>query len=83
MNLTPYANGLLLYQTGTTQLTVNGNTLSGGTIFAPDATVVLNGNSGSNSGFVEALDLVVNGNNWSFTGTGPPLGGGSSGALVQ
>jgi Flp pilus assembly protein TadG len=73
--LTPYADGLLAYQTGTSPLDVIGNNISGGTIFAPNARVVMTGNNGTGSGYIEALDITVAGNNWNFTGTGPPVDG--------
>jgi Flp pilus assembly protein TadG len=83
LSLTPYTDGLLIYQKGTGALTVNGNNLVDATIFAPNATVVLNGNNGAGSGYVEAKDITVNGNNYTFTGDGPPVASLSGESLVQ
>jgi Putative Flp pilus-assembly TadE/G-like len=82
--LTPYAQNLLIYQKGTGQFTLNGNSYAiTGTIFVPSGTLVVNGNSGLDlNGFLEGLNVLMNGNNWtSFTGNGPP-GGGTGAALV-
>jgi len=66
--LTPSANGLLLYQKGNAQLSVNGSGSSlSGSIFAPAATIVLNGSSTTKmSGPVEGLNVTLNGSNWSI-----------------
>jgi Flp pilus assembly protein TadG len=82
-NFTPYAQNLLIYQTGSNALDINGNDfVTLGTVFAPQATIVLNGNSGSVSGFLEGLDVTINGNSLTFVGTGPSQSG-SSASLVQ
>jgi Flp pilus assembly protein TadG len=81
----PYAGtgNLSFYETGTTTLALSGNSfLTGGTVFAPNASVVMSGNTGSASGFIEALRVTISGNNFSFTGTGPVLSG-TSGSLIQ
>lgn len=70
-NLTPYSKNLLIYQTGSTPLNITGNNMQGGWIFAPNAQVVITGNNGTSSGFVEAQDINVTGNNWTMTGNGP------------
>ena len=67
--LTPNVNGLLLYEKGNSQLSLNGSgsSLSGG-IFAPAATIVLNGASTTQmSGPVEGLNVTLNGSNWSIS----------------
>jgi hypothetical protein len=82
-NFTPYAQNLLIYQTGSNALDINGNDfVTLGTVFAPSASIVLNGNSGSVSGFLEGLDVTINGNSLTFVGTGPTTSG-SSASLVQ
>jgi hypothetical protein len=73
VNLTPYSGKLLLYQTGSGTLTVAGNNGDSGWIFAPNATVSMSGNNGSYSGFIEALNVIIAGNNWNFTGNGPNI----------
>lgn len=79
ITLNPPANQLGIYMTGSGTLDLNpgqGNgkgsnndTLNNAYIFAPNATVQLGGNNGS--GFIEAANITVSGNNWSFAATGP------------
>lgn len=87
IQLAPYPgeNGLLAYETGTQSLNVNGNGyLDGGTIFAPNAAIVYNGDgSGQVSGFMEAQDVTINGNHLTITGTGPNTSYGGTPTLLQ
>lgn len=73
-------------------LTLDGNkfTLAGATVYAPCANITLAGNSGSNNnsvsfgtGFVEAENITVSGNNWTLVGDGPTEPGDYGDALVQ
>jgi Flp pilus assembly protein TadG len=83
--------GLLFWETGTQTMDIEPNSLSlqnpdgtnggGGTIFAPTATVQFDGNT-TGTGFVEANDVIVNGNNFSVTGWGPVMGGNGN-SLIQ
>ena len=86
ISLAPYPgyNNLVAYQTGTQSLTINGSGyLSGGTIFAPNAPIELNG-SGNAIGMLEGLDVTLNGSGYTITGNGTPLGGtGGGDSLVQ
>jgi Flp pilus assembly protein TadG len=77
VTITPAAgtNGLSLYQTGTGTLNIGGNSFSGNTIFAPNAQVVIGGQNTTSSGFIEAKDIDLHGNNFTFNGTGPPASG--------
>ncbi len=76
---------LLFYYTGTGAFSIDGNNLTGQTIFAPNGTISITGNNGTSSGFVEGKNVQINGNNLTFTGTGPPTPGFGStmGALTQ
>jgi hypothetical protein len=77
-------SNLLIYDQGTGTLDINGNSfINLGTVFDPNGSILLNGNSGTISGFLEGKDITLNGNNTSFIGTGPPLGGGGAPVLVQ
>lgn len=89
--LTPYdpSNPILIYQTGSSPLTIDGNEfLAGGAIEAKNANCTINGNSNNGttiltySGIVECNNVSVSGNNFSFAGIGPVIGGGGGG-LVQ
>jgi Flp pilus assembly protein TadG len=85
-NFTPYstANGLLFYQTGSTSMVINGNSfVNNGSIFCPNGPVVFNANSGTVTGFLEAKDVTITGNNTNFVGSGPPVGGNGGTALTQ
>ena len=53
-----------------------------GTVFAPNATVLLNDNPGTASGFLEGKDVTINGNSLTFNSTGPTTSG-SVGSLIQ
>jgi Flp pilus assembly protein TadG len=85
------SGGLLFWETGTQTMDIEPNSLSlqnpdgtnggGGTIFAPSATVQFDGNT-TGTGFVEANDVIVNGNNFSVTGWGPVMGGNGN-SLMQ
>jgi hypothetical protein len=68
------ANGLSIYQTGSTLLNFSGNGVTAQSIFAPTAEVELSGDSAGNilGGFIEAYDVWINGNNHQINGTGPP-----------
>lgn len=84
-SLTPAAgaNGLLLYQTGSTELDLKSSgLLQGGTVFAPNAFVRESG-TGIDSGFIEAKDVRISGASFSFTGTGPSTGGIGAISLLQ
>lgn len=82
-NFTPYTQNLLFYQTGSNALDINGNDFVAiGTVFAPTASVVLNGNGGTVSGFIEALDVTITANGITFDGTGP-ASGASAPELIQ
>ncbi len=77
-------DNLLFYDQGTNTLNINGNSfLNLGTVFDPNGTINLNGNSGTLSGFFEGKDVTITGNSTNFVGTGPPVGGGSGATLVQ
>jgi hypothetical protein len=67
-------NGLSIYQTGTSTLEITGNNVNANTIFAPQAEVLIDGNSSNNTmnSFVEAFDVSIKGNNHTINGTGPP-----------
>jgi Flp pilus assembly protein TadG len=71
----PAAFPLLFWVTGTnTEFDVGGNAEGlTGNIFDPTGTVVEQANN-SGSGFVEANDVIVTGNSFGITGTGPPIG---------
>ncbi|MGH2868579.1 MAG: TadG family pilus assembly protein [Solirubrobacteraceae bacterium] len=77
----PGAYGLLLYQTGCDAapgpgplvISGNGATLDG-TIFAPCATVDIQGNN-SSTGFIEANNVHIEKNNFTLTGDGPVISG--------
>ena len=83
LSLTPYWNGLAIYQTGASALAITGNNLNGGTVFAPNAEIDVTGNNATTSGFIEGKDVVITGNNFTITGTGAPVGGSSVGYLTQ
>lgn len=77
----PGAYGLLLYQTGCDAapgpgpLVIGGNGANiNGTIFAPCATVDIQGNSAS-TGFIEANNVHIEMNNFTLTGDGPVISG--------
>ncbi|MDQ6834694.1 MAG: hypothetical protein M3016_00725, partial [Actinomycetota bacterium] len=77
---TPYASNLILYQTGSSTMHLGSLNL-GGTVFAPNATVIIDGNVNI-SAFVEADRIDVQGSNFTMTGTGPPSAS-SAGALTE
>ena len=54
--------------------TINGNNIIINTIFAPQAEVLIDGNSSNNTmnSFVEGFDVSIKGNNHTINGTGPP-----------
>jgi uncharacterized membrane protein len=80
---TPYAKGLIIYQTGTSALDINGNGfINNGAVFAPQASIVVNGNSGSANSFIEGLDVTITGNSLTINGVGPPFSG-SIGSLTS
>ena len=86
--LAPYPgkNGLMIYQTGTSTLSIDGNGfLDGGTIFAPQAPIVFNGEgSGTVSGFIEGQDVsIAASNSLTINGTGPNTDFGGTPGLVQ
>jgi hypothetical protein len=84
MNLSPYTQGLAVWQTGASNLTIIGNNLSGGTVFAPSAEIDLTANNLSMSGFFEGLNVNISGNNLVMTGNGPTFSGGMGvGYLTQ
>jgi hypothetical protein len=80
----PYTQNLLVYQTGTSQFTLNGNNFDmHGIFFTPDATTVINGNSALTvDGLFEGLNVTVNGNSFGMTGSGPPMQT-AGGALIE
>jgi Putative Flp pilus-assembly TadE/G-like len=85
LSLTPAAgaNGLLIYQSGSAELDLKSSgLLQGGTVFAPNAFVRESG-SGIDSGFIEAKDVRISGSGFTFTGTGPSVGGVGSITLLQ
>ena len=65
---TPHQQDLLFHQTGTTQLTLNGSNQNfAGAIFAPTATIVLNGSSTQHiTGLIEGLNVTLSGSNFSI-----------------
>jgi Flp pilus assembly protein TadG len=78
----PSDTNLLFWVTGTTTLDITSNSITvGGTIFAPTASVVFDGNAGGTA-FIEANDVTINGNSFDLTGSGPATYSGSIG-LVQ
>ncbi|MGH2869098.1 MAG: hypothetical protein ACRDNK_16255, partial [Solirubrobacteraceae bacterium] len=79
--IAPYADNLLLYQTGASKLSLGNLDLGTGWVFAPLATVDV-GETVDTSGFVEANQIDVTGGNFKMTGTGPPSPG-SLGALTE
>jgi Flp pilus assembly protein TadG len=87
--LTATTYGLLFWQTGpspasatTGQLSIgsNNSTLNG-TMFAPNATLIFQGNA-SGTGFIEANSVDIEGNGYGIVGDGPVLAG-SGYSLVQ
>jgi Flp pilus assembly protein TadG len=81
--ISAYTQGLLAYMTGTGTLNVNANGSAGasltGYLFAPNADIAYNGNSGAN-GFYEAQNIRVLGNSFTITGNGP---GGTPGTTTN
>jgi Flp pilus assembly protein TadG len=71
------ANGLGIYYLGTSLFNISVNGFSTSTIFAPNAEVELSYNSSTSAltGFIEAKDVWLNGNNEKIIGTGPPSTG--------
>lgn len=82
-SFSPYVDDLLFWQTGTGKLSLNNVNLGSGTVFAPavNAVVSLDGNV-STSGFIEADQIDIPGQDFTMTGTGPPVVG-SAGALTE
>jgi Flp pilus assembly protein TadG len=78
----PGANGLFIYQTGSTGMVIGGSNVSGGTIFAPNADVQISGSNFTATGFIEAKSIRVTAGNFTLIGDGP-LVAGSSGALSE
>jgi hypothetical protein len=73
-------SNLLFYDTGTTPFVVGSNSIIiNGAIYAPQTTVEIDGNS-AGTGFIEANDVILNGNSFSITGAGPVIG--NNGALL-
>ncbi len=81
---TPYstANGLSYYETGSTTMNFAVPNLAGGTVFAPNATVLITAPNFTTTGFVEAQQIDVQTPNFTLTGNGPPMPG-SAGALSE
>jgi Flp pilus assembly protein TadG len=78
----PASTGLLFYDTGTSIFDVTSNSITySGTIFAPNATVQIDGNA-AGTNFIEAKNVIINGNGYDVTGAGPVMGG-TGNALVQ
>jgi Flp pilus assembly protein TadG len=94
--ITPYWNGVLIYQVsggacgtgGTLTVDVNSqpNWLQGGAIFAPSASINVNGDSGTFSGFIEGYDVTITGGSpgspFIMNSTASTTGSGGS-ALLQ
>jgi Flp pilus assembly protein TadG len=84
----PYYHGLMFYDVNDTSLNVNSNGpsfLSGGVVFAPNASLTVNAPSGNVSGAVEALTVTINGGGpttWTAAGGGTS-GSGATSALTQ
>src|SRR5579884_4228191 len=57
-NLTPYTKNLLIYQTGSAPLSISGNNMEGGWVFAPNAQVTINGNNWTMTG--NGPNILVN-----------------------
>jgi Putative Tad-like Flp pilus-assembly len=70
-------NGLSIYETGTSPSAIVGNNVDANMIFAPQAEFQISGNPSNNvmTGFIEAYDVTINGNNHQINGTGPPSTG--------
>ncbi len=86
-NFTPAYKTLQFYDVNDTGLNVNANGpnfFSGGILFAPKASVIVNAPSGNIRGFVEAKDVTVNGggSTSTWTGTGVTLNGTNTGAAL-
>jgi hypothetical protein len=86
----PPSTKLLFWDLGTSTLDIADNSLvlgttndgtTGGTIFAPSATVQIDGNT-AGTGFIESNDVIVNGNSFAVTGWGPVVSAGGY-SLVQ
>jgi Flp pilus assembly protein TadG len=74
----PASTGLLFWDTGTSIFDVTSNSITySGTIFAPTATVQIDGNA-AGTNFIEANDVIINGNSYNVTGAGPVMGGGGA-----
>jgi hypothetical protein len=74
----PASTGLLFWDTGTSIFDVTSNSITfSGTIFAPTATVQIDGNA-AGTNFIEANDVIINGNSYMVTGAGPVMGGGGN-----
>jgi Tfp pilus assembly protein PilX len=87
ISLSPFGgeHNLLAYELGTQTLTINGSGyLQGGTVFAPNAPILLNGSANTvANGFLEGQDVTLNGADITIKGTGPPVGGAGTPSLLQ
>ena len=83
LKLTPAYQDLLAYDTNTTVgrsgLTVSGSNITthGATIYAPYANVAISGSRYSWDGLIEGRTITFSGCSSTFTGEGPPAGGGA------
>jgi Flp pilus assembly protein TadG len=78
----PSDTGLLFWDTGTSVFDITSNSITySGTIFAPTATVQIDGNA-AGTNFIEANNVIINGNSYNVTGAGPVVGGNGN-QLVQ
>jgi hypothetical protein len=63
-------------------LSLTGTNLAGGTIFAPNATVIFGGSYLTTTGFIEAQQVDIQGDHFTLIGNGPLLNG-TAGALTE
>jgi hypothetical protein len=78
MHLTPFQGNVLAFATGnqtapgTGAIDINGNNMTlAGTLYAPFGRIIINGNTGVNaSAFLEGLQVELDGNSWTLTGSG-------------
>ena len=83
-SLTPYWQGLTLWQTGNSAMSVTLGSLNGGAIFAPTAELNLALSNVTVTGFLEVYTLSVSTlSNLTLIGDGPTIGGTSTVALTQ
>jgi Flp pilus assembly protein TadG len=80
---TPYWGNLIVYASGTGNcVSLPGSDLKTGDVFAPNCEIDIPGSGATLNGFIEGLDIKIDGSNNTFTGTGPPSAIGGNLALT-